>query len=383
MTIMDKYCISISGDYQACLAQLSNASFVEFRLDLCQLTAKERSALYKIPVQFIATHRGDDKTTFLRLKEAILAGASFIDLDIRRSDELIKKVSELAAENTCKLIISYHNYEETPSLNDLSEIYTRAQKYQPYLVKICTTINSLSDNSTVLSLYQKYDKIIAFGMGEMGKITRLTSLYCGAPYTYTSVSQELITAKGQMTVDTFTQLDAILGGKTNEIKPIVFIGFMGVGKTTVAKAYAKLKEKVWIDLDDEIEKQTQSSIPELFQHKGDIAFRALENLALAKALQTPNVVISCGGGVVENQANYSLLHQQDYCIWLNADVNYCFNQIKKGTRPLLNTKNALEMAKKMYESRVKKYQSYSSIKIEVANKTIINICKEIDEKIRT
>lgn len=383
MNVVDKYCVSISGTYKECLTQLNNSNFVEFRLDLCQLTTEERSLLYKIPKQFIATCRGDDETTFSLLKEAILLGATYVDLDIRRSDDLIKKVGELISDSACKLIISYHNYKETPSLNELAEIYERAQSYQPYLVKICTTINTLSDNSMVLSLYQKYDRIIAFGMGEMGKITRLASLYCGAPFTYTTLPSSPSNAKGQMTVDALTKLDAILREKKTVINPIIFIGFMGVGKTTVAKAYAKLKGSPFIDLDEEIEKQTFSSISELFQNKGEQAFRKLEHLALVKALQTPNAIIACGGGIVENQANYPLLHQQDHCIWLNADVNYCFNQIKKGTRPLLNTKDALETAKKIYKSREERYLSFSNIKIEVTNKTITKICKEIDEKIRT
>lgn len=378
----DKYCVCVSGSYSECLEQLAYSGFVEFRLDLCELTKAERSLLYKIPKQFIATCRSDDQTSYSLLKEAILLGATFIDLDISRSSEFIEKICAIAMQHGCKLIISYHNYKETPALEELYEIYQSAQKHKPHLVKICTSVNALIDNSTILSLYQKYDDIIAFGMGDMGKVTRLTSLHCGAPYTYTSISSLNSTAKGQVPIGTLKQLNSMLNRSENQSKPIIFIGFMGVGKTTVGRAYAKLKDKRFIDLDEEIEAQNQSSISDLFLNIEELEFRRLEHFALSKILQDENTVISCGGGIVENEDNYSLLKAQDYCIWLDANATYCFNQIEKGTRPLLNTENGLDKAKEIYTSREKKYHSFAKIKIEVQNKTVAKICKEIDDKIR-
>lgn len=165
-------------------------------------------------------------------------------------------------------------------------------------------------------------------------------------------------------------------------KPIIFIGFMGVGKTTIAKAYAKKNTKPYIDLDTEIEKQAQSRINEIFQKYGEQKFRELEHQALKKALSNQNAVIACGGGVVTFNKNQALLEHQEYCIWLKASVNYCLNQIEKETRPLLNTNNPLETARKLYLSREEKYQNLSSITIEVENKSIDQICKKIDDKIK-
>jgi shikimate kinase len=67
----------------------------------------------------------------------------------------------------------------------------------------------------------------------------------------------------------------------------------------------------------------------------ELEFRRLEHFALSKVLQDENTVISCGGGVVENEDNYSLLKTQDYCIWLDANATYCFNQIEKDNKNII------------------------------------------------
>jgi len=382
MNLTNKYCLCVSGEYKECSEQIKHSNFVEFRLDLCVLTKEERLILYRKQNYFIATCRADDQTTYKRLKEAILNGATYIDVDIRRSEGLIVKLKELTITHGCKLIISYHNYIETPTFEALCDIYNTAQKHEPDLVKICTTVHSLKDNATILSLYQRFNNIIAFGMGEIGKITRLASLYCGAPYTYCSTFQEFSTAKGQLTITKLEALNGLLGCDVNETSSTVIIGFMGVGKTTIGKAYAKLTKRKFIDLDEAIEKIEGCSVSELFKLKGENYFRTLEHQVLSKSLLEKNAVISCGGGIVMNQHNFELLKGQKQCVWLKADVDYCFNQIEKGTRPLLLVTNALETAKKIYQSRKEKYKSLARITIGVENKDINEICIELDEEIK-
>lgn len=216
MKISDKFCPCISGDFSTCLEQIKGAEFVEFRLDLCDLTYEERLKLYRQQNKFIATCRSDEETTYQLLKEAIYEGATFIDIDIHRSDDIIRKLKYLTEISSCKLIISYHNHIETPPFEELCNIYNTAILHKADLVKICTKVNTLKDNATILSLYNKFNNLIAFGMGELGKITRITSLYCGAPYTYAAISNDTTTAKGQMTISNLNHLNNIICCNTNK-----------------------------------------------------------------------------------------------------------------------------------------------------------------------
>lgn len=202
-----KYCTSVSGNYQECMAAIQLADFVELRLDLLELSQEERIHVYKTSPLFIATHRGDAKTNQLLLKEAVENGARYIDLDISRPANHILEMKAFAEQNNCELILSAHDFNETPSLESLLKIYEKATQFSPTYVKIVTSINSPKDISTILSLYGYCDNVIAFGMGNLGKITRITALHCGAPYTYASASSQHLTAKGQLTVHSLKKME--------------------------------------------------------------------------------------------------------------------------------------------------------------------------------
>lgn len=207
MKTHSKYCTCISGNYHDSITEVQKADFVEIRLDLCDLTYDERIQVYQKSPEFIATHRGDEKIHKKLLKEAIEHGASYIDIDISRSSNHILEMKRIADDHNCKLILSAHNYIETPSTKSLKNIYESANQFQPDYIKIVTTINESRDNSKILSLYQHYDNLIAFGMGEMGKISRITALHCGAPFTYASSSSLNSTAKGQLTVHSLKRME--------------------------------------------------------------------------------------------------------------------------------------------------------------------------------
>jgi 3-dehydroquinate dehydratase type I len=105
---------------------------------------------------------------------------------------------ELAKKNNCSIIISYHNFQQTPSTSELNEIATNCFKLGADIVKISTMINSNADNAKILSLYERTEKIISFGMGDKGKITRIIAPLLGAEFTYAAVSSSKTIAPGQL-----------------------------------------------------------------------------------------------------------------------------------------------------------------------------------------
>jgi shikimate kinase len=160
---------------------------------------------------------------------------------------------------------------------------------------------------------------------------------------------------------------------------IILIGFMGVGKGTVARALVKKSNMFAIDTDDLIESMENRKIKKIFELEGEPYFRALEKkTALWLENSVDNTIISTGGGFYK-QENINKIGKvvylkssfQGILDRINNAPNAA-NKLKK--RPLLQN---LEEAKKLYDSRVIEYEKVAKIVIDVENKDINDIVKEI------
>ena len=165
-------------------------------------------------------------------------------------------------------------------------------------------------------------------------------------------------------------------------KNVVLIGFMGVGKGTIAREIVKQSDIFAIDTDDLIESMENRKIKKIFKEKGEEYFRRLE-AKTAKWLEknVKNTLISTGGGFykVDN------LNKIGKVVYLKSSFKAIIDRIKSHPnaqnklkkRPLLKD---LNKAKKLYESRIKDYEKKADIIIDVENKTPEDIAKEIIKK---
>jgi len=182
----------------------------EIRLDLCGFNIDQIEQVFSSHPNLIATLRpgsyaeNDQKE---RLRKAISAGAGLVDIEYESSDEYREAISSYARDHHCRVIISYHNYNETPDLNDLREIIRNCREYDADIIKIATTIETKADIIRVLSLYYSNDSIVAIGMGDKGKITRILAPFLGAPFTFASPDEGGSTAPGQIT---YSKLKSII-----------------------------------------------------------------------------------------------------------------------------------------------------------------------------
>ena len=160
---------------------------------------------------------------------------------------------------------------------------------------------------------------------------------------------------------------------------IILIGFMGVGKGTVARALVKKSNMFAIDTDDLIESMENRKIKKIFEVEGEPYFRALEKKAatwLEKSVF--DTIISTGGGFYK-QENINKIGKvvylkssfQGILDRINAAPNAA-NKLKK--RPLLQN---MEEAIKLYNLRAKEYEKVAKIIVDVENKDIKDIVKEI------
>jgi len=107
---------------------------------------------------------------------------------------------------------------------------------------------------------------------------------------------------------------------------VFLIGFMGAGKTTLGKALAKKLDYQFIDLDDEIERLSGYTIPELFVREQESGFRTIEQQVLHNIVtqlkgpksETPNCIISCGGGAPCFQQNLPFMKSNGFVIYLEV-----------------------------------------------------------------
>jgi len=164
---------------------------------------------------------------------------------------------------------------------------------------------------------------------------------------------------------------------------IILIGFMGVGKGTIARALVKKTDYFAIDTDDLIESLENKKIKKIFKESGESYFRDLEKkCALWCEKNITNTIISTGGGFYK-QKNIKKIGrviylQSTFDTILQGLYNAPNSQKKLKKRPLLN--NLVE-ARKIYEERVKEYEKVADIIINVEdwnqNKAVSNILKAI------
>jgi shikimate kinase len=134
---------------------------------------------------------------------------------------------------------------------------------------------------------------------------------------------------------------------------IVILGFMGSGKTTVARELARQLECEFIDLDSFITDREARSPAEIITRDGEALFREMETLALRDVLQDRTAgVIALGGGTWTIPANRTLIALHDcLSVWLDAPFELCWQRIAASgnrTRPLAPD---IETAQRRYESR--------------------------------
>jgi len=97
------------------------------------------------------------------------------------------------------ILVSWHNFKQTPSHSALKKKLTQMKKISNN-IKIVTMAKSINDATQVLSLYKNNNtKLIAFSMGNYGRISRILCLFLGSPYTYASLGKPI--APGQFSVD--------------------------------------------------------------------------------------------------------------------------------------------------------------------------------------
>ena len=141
---------------------------------------------------------------------------------------------------------------------------------------------------------------------------------------------------------------------------IFLVGFMGAGKTTLAKKIASKLGYTWLDTDQEIEKKEGRKVSEIFEVRGEAYFRTLEKQFVDDLISNQQIVIATGGGLPCFNDNMSKLNKLGTTIYLERTPKELFQRVKQATnsRPLIAHKSDEELLEYIETTMEKRREIY-------------------------
>jgi shikimate kinase len=139
-------------------------------------------------------------------------------------------------------------------------------------------------------------------------------------------------------------------------RPVVLVGLMGVGKSTVGRKLAALLNRDFVDADDAISEAAQLSIPEIFEQFGEPYFRDGERRVIARLIEEGHGVIATGGGAFVDPSTRALILERAVAVWIDCDVATLVERTaRRNTRPLLRGGDPHEILTRLAAERAPFY----------------------------
>lgn len=204
-------CTSIAGlGAERCMELVASLPMAEIRLDSVDLTVEDVVRIFSSHPNLVATFRPKDGLDISRrvefLEKAMASGAAYIDLQLQWPPDPMRHLVELAQQTGCKVIISHHDFELTPSRDELLRIRESCFEAGADLVKLACMVKDPADSARLLGLLgDASSSTLVVGMGPLGVITRLVAPLLGAPFTYASLERGKETAPGQLDTERLNQ----------------------------------------------------------------------------------------------------------------------------------------------------------------------------------
>jgi len=135
-------------------------------------------------------------------------------------------------------------------------------------------------------------------------------------------------------------------------RPIVLVGVMGAGKSTVGRRLATMLGRDFVDADDAIEEAAQRSIPEIFEQFGEAYFRDGERRVIARLIEEERGVIATGGGAFVDPGTRALILERALAVWIDCDIETLVERTsRRDTRPMLKNGNPRDILTGLLQQR--------------------------------
>jgi shikimate kinase len=124
---------------------------------------------------------------------------------------------------------------------------------------------------------------------------------------------------------------------------VYLVGFMGAGKTSVARALARRLDWTMIDVDELIEKREHQAVAAVFAKKGEAHFRAVERAVLLEQEGSRHAIVATGGGTFVDPQNRVLINHDGVSVWLDVPLDRLIARVPAdGRRPLASDRAEFE-----------------------------------------
>lgn len=159
---------------------------------------------------------------------------------------------------------------------------------------------------------------------------------------------------------------------------IFLVGPMGAGKTSVARALARLLHKRCYDSDDEIERKTGASLSWIFDLEGMQGYRQRELRVIDELSQLDNIVLSTGGGCIETPEVREILMQRGIVIYMEVSLQTQLTRLQRDKRrPQLQGENPQEVLIRLWEEREPIYENVADFTVITDERSVSDVCKDI------
>lgn len=166
-------------------------------------------------------------------------------------------------------------------------------------------------------------------------------------------------------------------------RPLVLVGLMGAGKTTIGRRLAHVLSLPFVDADHEIAEAAGCSISDIFEMYGEAIFRDLEKRVLLRLISEEPRIIATGGGAFMNASIREAIKEKATSVWLKAELDVLLERVaRRDTRPLLKSGDRREILNRLMDER---YPIYAQADITVdsnagMHESVVTAILEILEK---
>ena len=289
--------------------------------------------------------------------------ADLIDVEYFLGKNVTEPIIETAHTLGVKVVMSNHDFDKTPDADELFARLSAMKDAGADIAKVAVMPHDSGDVLKVLTAAEKMKHVenpipvVTISMGAAGVISRVAGEFFGSAITFASAGKA--SAPGQMDADNLDRVTTILHDQLADAayfaakaedncdcsnddnvdgKNIILIGFMGTGKSTVARHLARKTGMEVKEMDDMIEDAAGMRITDIFEKYGEAHFRDMETEQTRIISESQGVIVSCGGGTVMRSQNVDYLKSSGKIFLLRATPDTILERVRKGgdKRPLLN-----------------------------------------------
>ena len=322
-------------------------------------------------------------------REAVRSGCfDAIDLEEAR---IPQNVYREAKDAGMSVILSLHDFQSVPEEAELAGRFRRMARRGADAAKIACMPQNDADVMHLLNALRAAGKetsvpLIGIAMGERGAVTRVGGEVFGSAVTFAQSGRA--SAPGQFSVaDTATCMERIrrhafvrsAGASCLTGGSLFLTGFMGSGKSTVARILSEALRLPLYEMDEMIEQTAGMPIPDIFRQFGEGAFRDLESCAMLSLSGKPQGIVSCGGGVVTRELNRDLLKALGRTVCLSAEPEEIAERLRSEAdgRPVLAGRQSADGIRELLEFRRPLYEAAADVTVRTDGKTPAEVAEEI------